>query len=243
MSRHSDLADFYGILHGLANSVNGLRTLSELSQFKDWPERGVYFFFDQAESRSDSGSGLRLVRVGTHALKSGSKSTLRQRLAQHRGNLSGGGNHRGSIFRLLIGQALLESETRFNCESWGVKSDKGAASRYLAKSRQELGVAESPIECGVSEYINRLPFVCLNVPDEPSPDSLRGFIERNSIALLSNYGREPLDSASVSWLGHHSNRILVRESGLWNQNHVTETHDPAFLSTLEDLVENQVHAR
>ena len=93
MSRLSDLKELYQILAGLADSVGGLRKLSELGHHRDWPKRGVYFFFDEAESRSDSGDGIRLVRVGTHALTSGSKSTLRQRLGQHRGTLSGGGSH------------------------------------------------------------------------------------------------------------------------------------------------------
>ena len=31
-----------------------------------WPQRGVYFFMEDGEERSDSGSGLRIVRVGTH---------------------------------------------------------------------------------------------------------------------------------------------------------------------------------
>ena len=36
-----------------------------------WPARGVYFFREAGESRSDTGEGLRVVRVGTHALKAG----------------------------------------------------------------------------------------------------------------------------------------------------------------------------
>ena len=73
----------------------------------DWPRRGVYFFFEPGESRSLSGTGSRIVRLGTHALANGSRSTLWQRLSQHRGNAKGdGGNHRGSIFRLLVGVAL-----------------------------------------------------------------------------------------------------------------------------------------
>jgi hypothetical protein len=69
--------------------------------------RGVYFFFEGGELRSQSGSGGLVVRIGTHAVSVGSKSTLWGRLAQHRGSLSGNGNHRGSIFRLWVGSALL----------------------------------------------------------------------------------------------------------------------------------------
>ena len=73
----------------------------------DWPPRGVYFFHESGEARSGTGGGPRVVRVGTHGLKSGSGSTLWDRLSQHRGSSrSGRGNHRGSIFRLIVGIAL-----------------------------------------------------------------------------------------------------------------------------------------
>ena len=60
--------------------------------------------------------------------------------------------------------------------------------------------------------------------------------ERNSISLLSNFEKNPLDLPSAGWLGHFCNRELVRKSGLWNQNHVDETYDPAFLDCLAKLV-------
>jgi hypothetical protein len=76
----------------------------------------------------------------------------------------------------------------------------------------------------------------LAVDDDPGKASLRGDIERNSIALLSNYRKPRLDAASQNWLGHHCNRERVRESGLWNSNHVDEQYDPAFLDRLEHLL-------
>ena len=85
--------------------------------------------------------------------------------------------------------------------------------------------------------LRAVPVKSLDIDDEPGPDSLRGVIERNAIALLSNHGRTPLDPPSPGWLGYGSDRPLVRGSGLWNQRHVEETHDPAFLGTLEMLVE------
>ena len=72
--------------------------------------------------------------------------------------------------------------------------------------------------------------------DQPGPDSVRGYVERNTIALLSNYRKEPLDPPSENWLGHFCNRERVRTSGLWNQNHVDEPYAPAFLDTLERLI-------
>ena len=88
-----------------------------------------------------------------------------------------------------------------------------------------------------SRYVATTPFLWLDIDDEHSPDSMRSFIEANAIALLSNHERTPLDPASPGWLGHFSDRSRVRGSGLWNQLHVDETHDPDFLDALEKKID------
>jgi hypothetical protein len=192
----------------------------------DWPLRGVYFFFEEGERRSESGKGQRVVRVGTHALKAGSKTSLWNRLSQHRGQKSsGGGNHRGSIFRLLVGEALITRD-KLESETWG----KGNT------APRETRAMEHGIELMVSQHIGSLPFLFLKIEDEARPDSLRGVIERNSIALLSNFGKSEIDAPSENWLGHFSNRERVRMAGLWNQNHVDQSYDPQFLDILETLM-------
>jgi hypothetical protein len=88
----------------------------------------------------------------------------------------------------------------------------------------------------VSRVIGNMPFLWLLVQDEAGPRSLRGFIERHSIALLSNYGNPPLDPPSAHWLGRYSDREPVRNSGLWNSRHVDDSYDPAFLDELDRLI-------
>lgn len=237
MSRLSDLVRFYTLLDRLKRGLGDTRTLSTVSSFRDWPARGVYFFLEPLEVRQESGDGPRVVRVGTHALTAGSRSTLRQRLIQHRGQPSGRGNHRGSIFRLLVGQALVARGGLPRCSSWGVKGDISKASTVLNVSRDTLAADEMPVERAVTNYLGSMPFLWLDVGDEPGPNSLRGVIERNAIALLSDYQRPAIDPPSPGWLGHASNRSLVRGSGLWNQRHVEEAHDPAFLVRLEMAIE------
>jgi hypothetical protein len=92
------------------------------------------------------------------------------------------------------------------------------------------------LERKVSLHIADLPFLWIPVEDESGPNSRRSYIERNAIALLSNYAKAPLDPPSHDWLGRHSDRERVRKSGLWNQNHVDEVCDSAFLDTLDELV-------
>lgn len=236
MSRIGDITRLYASLDRLEIAVGGKRLLDDMGTAREWARRGVYFFFEPSEQRSDSGTGPRLVRIGTHALGAGAQSTLHQRLRQHGGRSAGGGNHRGSIFRLLVGEALLARGVCPPCPSWGVKGDLGKAATLLGNSRSELSALEMPVEHAVSAYLRAMPFLWLPVDDEPGPESLRGTIERNTIALVSNYGRQPLDPPAADWLGHLSGREKVRQSGLWNQRHVDENYDPAFLDALEESV-------
>jgi hypothetical protein len=230
MSRTDDIRQFYDILSSLERRLGGPRTLKDCTGRMGWPKQGVYFFFECGEQRLQSGTGLRVARVGTHAVSRGSKTTLWKRLANHRGTLAtGGGNHRGSVFRLLVGLAILKRHG-LSCPTWG---QRGSASR-------ETREKEYPIERIVSRYIRSMPFLWIRAKDVPSPSSVRAYIERNSIALLSNHrkaGELQIDSPSPSWLGSFCCKDKIRSSGLWNSNHVDEDYDPRFLSTLSKLVE------
>nr|WP_244995537.1 hypothetical protein [Halomicroarcula pellucida] len=94
------------------------------------------------------------------------------------------------------------------------------------------------MERRVSDYLRELPFLWLNVDDEPSADSQRAYIERNTIALLSNYQRDAVDARSDDWLGQYSRSEKIRESGLWNVNHVDEAYDPAFLDDIAAAIDD-----
>ena len=204
----------------------------------NWPRRGVYFFFEPGEMRSGSGNGRRVVRVGTHAITGKSTSTLWGRLAQHRGTMCGSGNHRGSIFRDLVGNALARRGDVSLPPSWGVGSGRGEAARKLGTDRDAVKSAETKLEARVSDYIGTLPLLCLDVGDEPGPASERAVIERNAIALLSCYSAPAPDGASAAWLGRFSDRVRVRRSGLWNNDHVVKDYDPTFLDLLARRVDN-----
>jgi hypothetical protein len=237
MSRLEDIIRFYALLDRLEQTLGGKRRLEGSSGKLNWPQRGVYFFFEPGENRTDSGRGPRVVRIGTHALNAGSQTSLWSRLSQHRGTGSnGGGNHRGSIFRLLVGTVIKKRDGLDLIETWGVKSDKGQAAAQFGLSREQLRAIETPLEIMVSRHIRSFPFLWLRIDDEAGPESDRSFIERNSIALLSNYEKTPIDPYSADWLGRHADRPKVRSSGLWNNNHVDEAYQPDFLARFEALI-------
>ena len=226
---HQDLLrDLYAILDEAERRQGGQLTLSQCDGSMNWSDRGVYFFFEPGEDRTDSGTGTRVVRVGTHAVSKGSKATLWQRLKQHMGTRDGGGNHRGSVFRLIIGSALMQRNGT-TLDSWGVGGNASREIRDTEISHERL----------VSQYIGRMPFVVVEIDDEPSPQSMRSYVERNTIALLSNHPQStssPFDLPSEHWLGQYCPREDVRASGLWNSRHVRESCDVKFLEILSDHV-------
>lgn len=233
----ADAVRFYELLGRIEERVGGCRRLAECNGRMGWPKRGVYFFFEECEERRGSGAGGRVVRAGTHALTEGSKTTLWGRLRQHRGTEDGcGGNHRSSIFRLLVGVSLARRGDCALPPSWGIGSDPGAAAGRLGATQEEVKEAEADLERRVSATIGRMPFLWLCVPDAPGPESARGRIERGAIALLSSAVSPAADPASGNWLGAHCDRPAVCASGLWNNNYVEERYDPAFLDEMEAFI-------
>ena len=231
--RSADTTRFYDLLDRLDSRIGGARTLADCHGRARWPARGVYFFRESGESRSGSGQGPRVVRVGTHALKVGSRATLWQRLSQHRS-----GSHRGSIFRSLAGVALARHENLPLPPSWGVGSSASAAACKLSVDRAEIKQAEADLEARVSLYIGAMPFLWLHVDDEPGPNSQRAVIESYLIRLLSGYRDPTVDSPSPDWLGRCSDRERVRRSGLWNNDHVDRLYGRSvFLDAMERWID------
>ncbi len=125
---------FYELLAQLERNLGGARTLSECSGRMDWPQRGVYFFRETGETRTDTGEGQRIVRVGIHTSDRGAGSLLWRRLRQHRGNADGsGGSHRGSVFRKIVGAALIARDG-YDHPQWG----RGSAPKEVRESERPL---------------------------------------------------------------------------------------------------------
>lgn len=230
-SEHARLAHldrFYELLARVAALNPGSsRRLSQQTTATVRQERGIYFFFEDGEMRMTAPFQHRVVRIGTHAVSEGSKATLWNRLRTHRGGGDGLGNHRGSIFRLHVGESLIRlGELGPIFPTWG----KGQSASAEVRSTEE------EIELAVSEHIGNMQVAWLEVPDPSSADSDRGYLERNFIALLAG-PTGPLDLPSGNWLGRWSTREAVRSSGLWNVNHVYETFDPTSLDVFEQHIE------
>ena len=229
--RKNNLNRFYFLLDQLKSKLGGYRRIGDCRGIMGWPEQGVYFIFNPDESRQQT-AGLRVVRVGTHALQPESETKLWGRLRQHRGPINGhragGGNHRGSVFRKHVGRALMARE------NWpeSVRStwDEGNA------ANPGIRKLEQPYEEQVSNYIRALSVLWLRVEGHES-HKVRAYLEQNAIALLSNHQTTIIDPPSGNWLGKFSPSLEIRQSGLWNVHHVGQEIDEEFLTVLSMYIQ------
>lgn len=174
------------------------------------PSRGLYLFFDPSEPSHLVPRAPRLVRVGTHGVSAGSRSTLGSRLRTHVGPLHGAGTHRSSVFRLHVGAAYLSRDKAADdLPAWG----KGSVADRVTRQ------TEADLEKKVSEYIRSLRIGIIPLDDESGPQSRRAMTEKALIGLFTESGIL-LELPSDSWLGHYSPKEEIRRSGLWNIQHI-----------------------
>ena len=223
--RAQDVARLYETLEDPELRRNQLRPFAESSGSMSWPRRGLYIFYHPQERRMLPSKQLRIVRVGTHAVSAGSRSTLWQRLRSHRGSGDRSGNHRGSVFRLHIGAAFIGRD-KLECPSWGIGESADKNTREI----------EFEIEREVSDYVRSMAVLCLQIDDPPSKMSDRAYLEQNIIALLSG-AAGPVDFASESWLGYHCPNAAVQRSSMWNVDYTDREYDPDFFRVLRSYVE------
>ena len=83
----------------------------------------------------------------------------------------------------------------------------------------------------VDEVIRSMSFVWLETDDVRLQDR----IEKEAIALLSNYLKPPLDPPSADWLGHYGHRAQITGSGLWNIHYVDRDYRQSTIARLVRL--------
>lgn len=137
------------------------------------------------------------------------------------------------MYRKGVGEAIIE---KYNLHNDYPDWDKRWSN--IDRPRSEVRNEEYIMERRVSTYIRDQPFLWINVDDKPSADSDRAYIERNAIALLSNFDKPTLDPRADDWLGRHCRSCEIQESGLWNVNHVNEHYDSGFLDRLVEAIDH-----
>lgn len=143
----------------------------------------------------EASEGERIVRVGTHKADAGLYTRLRKHFGTRNSNRAW---RRTSVFRLVIGGALLNRAHDSRLQQWA--------------DRQGERMPE--VEALVTEQL-LTTFTFRALPVDSLDERLS--LERDLIATLS-----AMPTMTPEWLGHHALSSRIRESGLWNSDHVGE---------------------
>lgn len=163
------------------------------------PPNGIYILFETGEVAHGA---HRIVRVGTHTGNDQLRSRLRQHFVKEHKDRS--------IFRKNIGRALLNRDNDPFLAQWEIDlTTSGAKKRYgptMDFARQ------AKIERQVTERIQEFfQFAVFGVEDKATRLKLESMI-------ISTISRCDECGPSQQWLGLHSPKSKIRESGLWLVN-------------------------
>lgn len=182
------------------------------------PENGIYFFYEKSEIWGYGGYKPRIVRIGTH--KDGN---FRGRIKEHflfdeakmNFDATKPAPHERSIFRKNIGRALLNKERDDYLKIWEIDFT-------TRTNREEYGYLrdiqkEKKIELEITRILRKnfsFRFIIINsqikrMGSEGLESSLIGTIAHCKLCRPSN-----------NWLGNHSPKKQIRESGLWLVHHL-----------------------
>jgi len=181
---------------------------------KSIPLNGIYILFEKGESAHDAD---RIVRIGTHRGVNKLFSRLNEHFVKE--------NKDRSIFRKNIGRAILKRDSDPYLEIWERKLTS-------KKQKQKYGhlldpVRQKEIEREVTHYIRDSFSFCVFQVDEKEK---RIKLESKIISTVSLCGE---CGPSTGWLGLHSPKGKIRESGLWLVNELYK--EPLTEKEINDL--------
>lgn len=191
-----DKADYCEEIHRLFNSM---KRFSFPYNPEDIPLNGIYILFQKGETAHGVD---RIVRIGTHT----GKDQLRSRLWQHFVNE----NKDRSIFRKNIGRALLHRDNDPFIEKWELDlTTKQNKDKYVKDVDMQK---QKQVERNVTKYLQEnFTFIVFEVRDKDE----RLALESKIISTVSSCKE---CKASKDWLGNHSPKEKICESGLWLVN-------------------------
>lgn len=192
----------------------GLETLRHPIDPGGIPRNGIYLVFERGEKGHERD---RIVRIGTHTGDNQLPSRLKQHFIRE--------NKDRSIFRKNIGRALLASCADPYLETWELDlTSRGARIRHQHRIDHDHQAA---IERSVTKYIQGRFWVALIREDEKEA---RLTLESRLVSTVSLCQEcQP----SEHWLGRHSPKKKIRESGLWQVNELYK--DPLTVPQIKAL--------
>ena len=166
---------------------------------KKIPFNGIYILFEEGEFAHDT---HRIVRIGTHNGDGNLPSRLKSHFIKE--------NKDRSIFRKNIGRAILNKANDPFLEHWEIDLTTKEAKDNL-QHKIDMN-KKKQIERQVTEYIQK-SFWFVVFPIAKKEERL--FWESRIISTVSRCNE---CHPSENWLGLHSPKEKIRESGLWIVN-------------------------
>ena len=165
---------------------------------------GIYIMYEEGETFQ----GLdRIVRVGTHD----GDGNLYKRLKEHYVNE----NKDRSIFLKRVGSAILAKNKDPYLDVWEVDTttpeNKNKVQAQLNPAHEQQITQQA-----VAHIRNKISFVVFEV--KTKEERLR--LEKKIIATLSKAAKDGFIEPSQGWLGNFSPDPKVRQSGLWQSQHL-----------------------
>jgi len=165
-----------------------------------FPQNGIYVLFEDGEEAHGT---KRIVRVGTHTGDGHLRLRLRQHFMQDSSDRSG--------FRKMIGSAILHRAGDPFLAQWEQDSTAQADKEKIDSKRlSEVGKM-------VTDYMQKHFQICV-IEVKEKDDRLD--LESKIISTISRCDE---CKPSTGWLGSHSPREKIRESGLWLTNELYKT--------------------
>jgi len=205
---------------------------------KQLPENGIYFFYEKGETWGHGGDKQRIVRIGTHR-----SNNFRSRINDHflldgrkmNFNSMKPAPKDRSIFRKNIGRALLGKRGSPYLQTWELDfTPRSNRDRYSYLRDIEL---EKEIEKQITQILrNNFSFRFIVVENEAIKMGTKG-LESNLIGTVAGCS---LCEPSSGWLGRHSPKKEIRNSGLWVVQHLNSPPITTEKSLLTSLIKKTV---
>ncbi len=183
------------------------------------PVNGIYAFYERGESWGHGGRRPRIVRIGTHR-----DGNFRNRIAEHF-LLTGDKRmdfdatrpapHARSVFRINLGRALLHRARDAYLDVWNIDF---TTRRARAEHGHRRDIAkEKAVEAEITRRLREdFAFRFIIVNEQTRRMGAEG-LERRLIGTLAGCAQ---CRPSAAWLGHASPVERIRQSGLWQVQHL-----------------------
>ncbi len=202
----------------LHHQLEGLPLLRFPFSLEQLPDNGIYFFYEDGEIWGHGGDKPRIVRIGTHR-----DGNFRSRIKEHflfdDSRMDFGSDDPKpsdrSIFRKNIGRALLNERQDNYLGVWEIdfmRRNNREQYEHLRDIQKENEI-ESKVTRILRQNFSFRFIIVENQTQRIGPEGLEG-------ALIGTTARCELCKPSRNWLGKHSPKHQIRESGLWLVQHL-----------------------